>query len=269
MCGIVGYTGPREAGPDPHGGPAPPRIPRLRLRRHRARRRPGRPVRREARGQAEQPPDGDRRADAARRARARAHPLGDPRPPERRQRPSPGGLHRADHGDPQRDHRELPGAPRRPRGARPHARLRDGHGGDRPPRSRRPTHGDIADAARAALRQLDGAYALAIMHRDENDRLVGARKDVPLVVGIGEGESFLASDVAAILGAHAPGHLPRGGRRRRPHARARGRSPTSTAGRWSGSPRRSSWTIEAAEKGGYDTSCSRRSTSSRRRCASR
>ena len=59
--------------------------------------------------------------------------------------------------------------------------------------------GDIAEAARTALRQLHGAYALAIMHRDENDRLVGARKDVPLVVGLGEGESFLASDVAAIL----------------------------------------------------------------------
>jgi glucosamine--fructose-6-phosphate aminotransferase (isomerizing) len=59
--------------------------------------------------------------------------------------------------------------------------------------------GDIADASRAALRQLEGAYALAIMHREENDRLVGARKDVPLVVGLGEGESFLASDVSAIL----------------------------------------------------------------------
>jgi len=60
--------------------------------------------------------------------------------------------------------------------------------------------GDIADAARAALRQLDGAYALAVMHRDEGDRIVGARKDVPLVVGLGEGEQYLASDVAAILG---------------------------------------------------------------------
>ena len=59
--------------------------------------------------------------------------------------------------------------------------------------------GDIADASRAALRLLEGAYALAIMHREENDRLVGARKDVPLVVGLGEGESFLASDVSAIL----------------------------------------------------------------------
>src|SRR5262249_32280442 len=50
-----------------------------------------------------------------------------------------------------------------------------------------------------ALRQLDGAYALAVMHRDEPDRIVGARKDVPLIVGVGDGENFLASDVAAIL----------------------------------------------------------------------
>src|SRR5215212_1064498 len=57
--------------------------------------------------------------------------------------------------------------------------------------------GDLADAVRAALRQLEGAYALAAMHRDERDRLVGARLDVPLVVGIGDGENFLASDVAA------------------------------------------------------------------------
>jgi glucosamine--fructose-6-phosphate aminotransferase (isomerizing) len=59
--------------------------------------------------------------------------------------------------------------------------------------------GDIADAVRAALRQLEGAYALAVMHRDEADRIVGAREDVPLIAGVGDGESFLASDVAAIL----------------------------------------------------------------------
>ena len=59
--------------------------------------------------------------------------------------------------------------------------------------------GDLADAVRHALRQLEGAYAIAVMHIGEGDRLVGARKDVPLVVGLGDGESFLASDVAAIL----------------------------------------------------------------------
>jgi len=59
--------------------------------------------------------------------------------------------------------------------------------------------GDLADAVRATLRQVQGAYAIAVMHRAEGDRLVGARKDVPLVVGLADGESFLASDVAAIL----------------------------------------------------------------------
>jgi glutamine---fructose-6-phosphate transaminase (isomerizing) len=59
--------------------------------------------------------------------------------------------------------------------------------------------GDLADAVRAALRRLEGAYALVVMHRDEPDRLVGARLNAPLIVGIGEGESFLASDAAAIV----------------------------------------------------------------------
>jgi glutamine---fructose-6-phosphate transaminase (isomerizing) len=59
--------------------------------------------------------------------------------------------------------------------------------------------GDIAEATRAALRLMEGAYALVVMHRGEGDRLIGARQDVPLVVGVGDGESFLASDVAAIL----------------------------------------------------------------------
>ena len=59
--------------------------------------------------------------------------------------------------------------------------------------------GDLAEAVREALRQCEGAYAVAVMHRGEPDRLVGARENVPLVVGLGDGEAFLASDVAAIL----------------------------------------------------------------------
>jgi glucosamine--fructose-6-phosphate aminotransferase (isomerizing) len=59
--------------------------------------------------------------------------------------------------------------------------------------------GDLAAAVRAALGRLEGAYAIVVMHRDEPDRLVGARLNAPLIVGVGEGESFLASDAAAIV----------------------------------------------------------------------
>ena len=59
--------------------------------------------------------------------------------------------------------------------------------------------GDLADAVRVTIRQLEGSYALVVMHRDEVSRLVGARQNVPLVVGLNGEESFIASDVAAIL----------------------------------------------------------------------
>ena len=59
--------------------------------------------------------------------------------------------------------------------------------------------GDLADAVRAALRRLEGAYALVVMHRNEPERLVGARLNAPLIVGVGVDESFLASDAAAIV----------------------------------------------------------------------
>ncbi len=59
--------------------------------------------------------------------------------------------------------------------------------------------GDLAAAVRSALKQGHGAYAVAVMHAREPNRLVGARMNVPLIVGLGEGENFLASDVAAIL----------------------------------------------------------------------
>src|SRR5256885_6412891 len=60
--------------------------------------------------------------------------------------------------------------------------------------------GDLADAVRATLRQLEGAYALVVMHRREVSRLVGARENVPLVVRLNGEEAFIASGVAAILG---------------------------------------------------------------------
>ena len=58
--------------------------------------------------------------------------------------------------------------------------------------------GDLAAAVRTALGQVEGAYAIVAMHRGELSRLVGARLNVPLVVGLNGEESFIASDVAAI-----------------------------------------------------------------------
>src|SRR6266404_1153711 len=111
--------------------------------------------------------------------------------------------------------------------------------------------GDLADAVRTTLRQLEGAYAIAVMHRDERDRLVGARKDVPLVVGIGDGENFLASDVAAIL-AHTDRVIflhdgdvadinPDGVAITDVDGRPVERVPTVI-----------DWSVETAEKGGFD-----------------
>jgi glutamine---fructose-6-phosphate transaminase (isomerizing) len=60
-------------------------------------------------------------------------------------------------------------------------------------------HGDLVEAVRTALGEVTGAYAIGVMHTDHPDRIVGARMNVPLIVGLGDGEGFLASDVPAIL----------------------------------------------------------------------
>jgi glucosamine--fructose-6-phosphate aminotransferase (isomerizing) len=59
--------------------------------------------------------------------------------------------------------------------------------------------GDLAAALRAAFAELRGHYAFVAMHADEPQRLVGARKECPLVAGVGEGETFLASAIPAFL----------------------------------------------------------------------
>jgi glucosamine--fructose-6-phosphate aminotransferase (isomerizing) len=59
--------------------------------------------------------------------------------------------------------------------------------------------GDIEEAVRKALKELHGSYAICVMHKDEPHRIIGARLDSPLVVGIGKGENFLASDIPAML----------------------------------------------------------------------
>ncbi|MFO1307503.1 MAG: glutamine--fructose-6-phosphate transaminase (isomerizing) [Burkholderiales bacterium] len=60
--------------------------------------------------------------------------------------------------------------------------------------------GDLFDAVKRAVLELKGAYAIAVFCRDEPHRVVGARLGSPLVLGIGEGETFLASDAMALAG---------------------------------------------------------------------
>ena len=63
-------------------------------------------------------------------------------------------------------------------------------------------NGDLFDAVRATVAELRGAYAIAVMHKDEPQRVVGARAGSPLILGVGKdgSEHFLASDAMALAG---------------------------------------------------------------------
>ena len=60
--------------------------------------------------------------------------------------------------------------------------------------------GDLLAAVRAAVQQLHGAYAIAVFHADEPQRVIGARLGSPMVVGLAEGASYVASDAMALAG---------------------------------------------------------------------
>ena len=59
--------------------------------------------------------------------------------------------------------------------------------------------GDILEATKKVLKRIRGAYALGIMAVNEPDRIIAVRKESPLIIGLGEGENFIASDIPAIL----------------------------------------------------------------------
>jgi glucosamine--fructose-6-phosphate aminotransferase (isomerizing) len=61
-------------------------------------------------------------------------------------------------------------------------------------------NGDIFEAVKTAILQLHGAYAIAVFHKDEPHRVIGARAGSPLILGVGQGETFLASDAMALAG---------------------------------------------------------------------
>ena len=71
--------------------------------------------------------------------------------------------------------------------------------------------GDIVEATRRAFNELEGHFAFVAIHRDHPEMLVGARHQCPLVVGIGKGETFLASNAAAFLRETREVHFPEDG----------------------------------------------------------
>jgi glucosamine--fructose-6-phosphate aminotransferase (isomerizing) len=65
-------------------------------------------------------------------------------------------------------------------------------------RAFRETH-NLTEAMRLVVKRLEGAFTLLVLHADEPDVVVGARRNSPLVIGLGDGENFLGSDVAAFI----------------------------------------------------------------------
>ncbi|WP_312435207.1 glutamine--fructose-6-phosphate transaminase (isomerizing) [Janthinobacterium sp.] len=61
-------------------------------------------------------------------------------------------------------------------------------------------NGDLFETVQQAVKRLDGAYAIAVFCRDEPHRVVAARQGSPLIVGLGQGENFVASDAMALAG---------------------------------------------------------------------
>ncbi|GGZ11116.1 glutamine--fructose-6-phosphate aminotransferase [isomerizing] [Streptomyces avidinii] len=110
---------------------------------------------------------------------------------------------------------------------------------------------DLAEAMRQVCRRLDGAFTLVAVHADEPDVVVGARRNSPLVVGVGEGENFLASDVAAFI-AHTRSAIELG-QDQVVELRREGVTVTNFDG--TAATVRAyhvDWDASAAEKGGYD-----------------
>lgn len=113
------------------------------------------------------------------------------------------------------------------------------------------TAGDFVESALSVLRRLEGAFTLVFTHSDHPDTIVAARRSTPLVIGVGEGETFLGSDVAAFI-EHTRDAVELG----------QDQVVTITADGYSilnfdgtvavGRPFRIDWDLAAAEKGGHD-----------------
>ena len=112
--------------------------------------------------------------------------------------------------------------------------------------------GDLVAAVRAAFAELEGHFAFVVIHRDHPGLLVGARHQVPLVVGLGSDESFLASNAAAFLRETRTVQFPGDGEI------VAVRPEGATFQRVDGTlvehePTELDWDFEGAEKAGFET----------------
>ncbi|TMK68544.1 MAG: glutamine--fructose-6-phosphate transaminase (isomerizing) [Actinobacteria bacterium] len=112
--------------------------------------------------------------------------------------------------------------------------------------------GDLTDAVRSAFAELRGHYAFAAMHADHPDTLVAARQECPLVVGLGDGETFVASAIPAFLAQTRRVLLIENG-----EIVTIGSSGATLTGADGNTVSREveeiDWDQDAAEKGGYET----------------
>lgn len=111
--------------------------------------------------------------------------------------------------------------------------------------------GDLIEAVKKAVAELEGAFALGVINKDNPDRLIAVRKDSPLIVGIGENENFIASDIPAILRHTRKVYILEDGEM------AIVEQDKISLMKTDGTPIEKdvyevNWDVEAAEKGGYD-----------------
>jgi glutamine---fructose-6-phosphate transaminase (isomerizing) len=113
--------------------------------------------------------------------------------------------------------------------------------------------GDLTEAVAAAYRELEGHFAFVVIHHDHPGLLVGARHQCPLVVGIGEGENFLASNLAAFLRETREVQFPNDGEVVAITPEGVRYASVEGAVVPNHDTMRVDWDDEGAEKGGYET----------------
>ncbi len=111
--------------------------------------------------------------------------------------------------------------------------------------------GDLFEAVKKSIKLVKGSFAIAVIHKDEPGRIVAARCDSPLIIGLGKNENFLASDIPAIL-AHTKNIIYLDNHELIDLTKERVKITDFNGKLISKKPVMINWDISQAEKGGYD-----------------